>query len=99
MEGLRQLALPTKGEVSCGGISTVVGLARGPVANELEMLWLSCDTTTQKPRSVEVSILRPAVRLYREKLDRRCEELAHAGACLPRAPTLCVAATRHGGDR
>jgi hypothetical protein len=36
------------------------------------------------------SILRLTIRLYREKLDRRCEELANACACLLRGTTFHV---------
>jgi branched-chain amino acid transport system substrate-binding protein len=48
VERFRKLALQTKVEVISGGISTAVGLALGPVAEELAMLWLSWDATTQK---------------------------------------------------
>jgi branched-chain amino acid transport system substrate-binding protein len=48
VERFRKLALQTRVEVISGGISTAVGLALGPVAEELEMLWLSWDATTQK---------------------------------------------------
>jgi branched-chain amino acid transport system substrate-binding protein len=48
VERFRKLALQARVEVISGGISTAVGLALGPVAEELEMLWLSWDATTQK---------------------------------------------------
>lgn len=48
VERFRKLALQTKVDVITGGISTAVGLALGPVAEELRMLWLSWDATTQK---------------------------------------------------
>ncbi len=48
VERFRRLALQTKVDVISGGISTAVGLALGPVAEELGMLWLSWDATTQK---------------------------------------------------
>jgi branched-chain amino acid transport system substrate-binding protein len=48
VERFRKLTLLTKVDVITGGISTAVGLALGPVAEELRMLWLSWDATTQK---------------------------------------------------
>jgi branched-chain amino acid transport system substrate-binding protein len=57
VERFRKLALQTKVEVISGGISTAVGLALGPVAEELEMLWLSWDATTQK--GIEETMPRP----------------------------------------
>ncbi len=48
VERFRKLALQAKVDVVSGGISTAVGLALGPVAEELGMLWLSWDATTQK---------------------------------------------------
>ena len=48
VERFRKLALQTRVEVVSGGISTAVGLALGPVAEEMEVLWLSWDATTQK---------------------------------------------------
>src|SRR5919109_1409941 len=48
VERFRKLALQTRVEVISGGISTAVGLALGPVAEEMEILWLSWDATTQK---------------------------------------------------
>jgi len=57
VERFRKLALQTKVEVISGGISTAVGLALGPVAEELKMLWLSWDATTQK--GVEETMLNP----------------------------------------
>ncbi len=48
VERFRKLALQTKVDVVSGGISTAVGLALGPVAEEMKVLWLSWDATTQK---------------------------------------------------
>ena len=48
VERFRRLALQTKVDVIVGCASTAVGLAVGPVAEELGMLWLSWDATTQK---------------------------------------------------
>jgi branched-chain amino acid transport system substrate-binding protein len=57
VERFRRLALQTKVDVILGGLSTAVGLALGPVSEELGMLWLSWDATTQK--GVEETIPRP----------------------------------------
>lgn len=57
VERFRKLALQTKVDVVSGGISTAVGLALGPVAEELGMLWLSWDATTQN--SVEETMPKP----------------------------------------
>ena len=48
VEKFRKLTLQNKVDVISGGISTAVGLALGPVAEELGQLWLSWDATTQK---------------------------------------------------
>jgi branched-chain amino acid transport system substrate-binding protein len=48
VERFRKLVLQSKVDVISGGISTAVGLALGPVAEELQTLWLSWDATTQK---------------------------------------------------
>jgi branched-chain amino acid transport system substrate-binding protein len=48
VERFRKLALQAKVDVVSGGISTAVGLALGPLAEELPILWLSWDATTQK---------------------------------------------------
>ena len=48
VERFRKLALQHKVDVVSGGISTAVGLALGPVAEELNTIWLSWDATTQK---------------------------------------------------
>src|SRR5229473_3031969 len=48
VERYRKLILQDKVEVVVGGISTGVTLALGPVAEEMEVPWLSWDGTTQK---------------------------------------------------
>src|SRR5688572_32541153 len=48
VERYRKLVLQDKVEVVIGGISTGVTLALGPVAEEMEVPWLSWDGTTQK---------------------------------------------------
>src|SRR2546426_10136352 len=53
----RTLALQTKADVITGGISTAVGLAVGPVSEELKALWLAWDATTRK--GVEETIPKP----------------------------------------
>src|SRR2546428_1985591 len=57
VERFRKLALQTKADVITGGISTAVGLALGPVSEELKALWLAWDATTQK--GVEETIPKP----------------------------------------
>ena len=48
VEKFRKLTLQNKADVILGSISTAVGLAVGPVAEELQQLWLTWDSTTQK---------------------------------------------------
>jgi branched-chain amino acid transport system substrate-binding protein len=48
VERFRKLALQQKVDVVTGVVSTAVGLALGPVAEELKTLWLAWDGTTQK---------------------------------------------------
>src|ERR1700741_308187 len=48
VERYRKLILQDKVEVVIGGISTGVTLALGPVAEEMDVPWLSWDGTTQK---------------------------------------------------
>ncbi len=57
VERFRKLALQSRVDVVTGGISTAVGLALGPVAEELKTIWLSWDATTQK--GVEETMPRP----------------------------------------
>jgi branched-chain amino acid transport system substrate-binding protein len=48
VERFRKLALQQKVDVVTGVVSTGVGLAIGPVAEELRTIWLAWDGTTQK---------------------------------------------------
>ena len=48
VERFRKLALQQKVDVVTGVVSTGVGLAIGPVAEELKTIWLAWDGTTQK---------------------------------------------------
>jgi branched-chain amino acid transport system substrate-binding protein len=57
VERFRKLALQTKVDVITGVVSTGVGLAIGPVAEELKTVWLAWDGTTQK--GVEETMPRP----------------------------------------
>jgi branched-chain amino acid transport system substrate-binding protein len=57
VERFRKLALQTKVDVITGVASTSVGLAIGPVAEELKTIWLAWDGTTQK--GVEETMPRP----------------------------------------
>jgi branched-chain amino acid transport system substrate-binding protein len=69
VERFRKLALQNKVDVIQGGISTGVGLALGPVAEELKALWLSWDATTQK--GVEETIPKPKYAF--RSTDNECE--------------------------
>ncbi|MGH7319222.1 MAG: ABC transporter substrate-binding protein, partial [Candidatus Rokuibacteriota bacterium] len=57
VERFRKLALQTKVDAITGVVSTGVGLAIGPVAEELKTIWLAWDGTTQK--GVEETMPRP----------------------------------------
>ncbi len=57
VERFRKLALQTKVDVITGVVSTGVGLAIGPVAEELRTIWLAWDGTTQK--GVEETMPKP----------------------------------------
>jgi branched-chain amino acid transport system substrate-binding protein len=57
VDRFRKLALSSKADVVVGAISTAVGLALGPVAEELKTIWLAWDATTQK--GVEETIPKP----------------------------------------
>ncbi|HEV8642802.1 MAG TPA: ABC transporter substrate-binding protein [Methylomirabilota bacterium] len=57
VERFRKLALQTRVDVITGVVSTGVGLAIGPVAEELKTLWLAWDATTQK--GVEETMPKP----------------------------------------
>jgi branched-chain amino acid transport system substrate-binding protein len=69
VERFRKLALQNKVDAVSGGISTGVGLALGPVAEELKTLWLSWDATTQK--GVEESM--PKAKYAFRSCDNECE--------------------------
>jgi branched-chain amino acid transport system substrate-binding protein len=57
VERFRKLALQARVDVITGVISTGVGLAIGPVAEELKTIWLAWDATTQK--GVDETMLKP----------------------------------------
>src|SRR2546428_5954368 len=57
VERFRKLALQDKVDAISGAISTGVGLALGPVAEEMKTIWLAWDATTQK--GVEETIPKP----------------------------------------
>ncbi|MBI4609734.1 MAG: ABC transporter substrate-binding protein [Candidatus Rokubacteria bacterium] len=57
VERFRKLALQLKVDMISGAVSTGTGLALGPLAEELQMLWLAWDATTQK--GVEETIPKP----------------------------------------
>jgi branched-chain amino acid transport system substrate-binding protein len=71
VERYRKLILQDKVEVVLGGISTAVGLALGPVAEDLETPWLSWDATTQK--GVEETM--PAPRWAFRSVDNEVEAI------------------------
>lgn len=65
----RKLVLQNKVDVVSGCISTGVGLALGPLAEEMKALWLSWDGTTQK--GVEEAM--PRVKYAFRSCDNECE--------------------------
>jgi branched-chain amino acid transport system substrate-binding protein len=65
----RKLVLQNKVDVVSGCISTGVGLALGPMAEEMKALWLSWDGTTQK--GVEESMPKPKYSF--RSTDNECE--------------------------
>jgi branched-chain amino acid transport system substrate-binding protein len=69
VERFRKLVLQDRVDVVTGGISTGVGLALGPVAEEMKAIWLAWDATTQK--GVEETIPRP--RYAFRSCDNECE--------------------------
>ena len=69
VERFRKLALQNKVDVVSGCISTGVGLALGPVAEELKTIWLSWDGTTQK--GVEETMPKPKYAF--RSCDNECE--------------------------
>ena len=48
VERFRKLALQDKVDAVTGAISTGVGLAMGPAAEEMKTIWLAWDATTQR---------------------------------------------------
>jgi branched-chain amino acid transport system substrate-binding protein len=69
VERFRKLSLQDKVEVVSGAISTGVGLALGPVAEEMKTIWLAWDATTQK--GVEESMPKPKYSF--RSTDNECE--------------------------
>jgi branched-chain amino acid transport system substrate-binding protein len=69
VERFRKLALNDKVDVISGAISTGVGLALGPVAEEMQTIWLAWDATTQK--GVEESMPKPKYSF--RSTDNECE--------------------------
>ena len=69
VERFRKLALHDKVDAVTGAISTGVGLALGPVAEEMKTIWLAWDATTQK--GVEETIARPKYSF--RSTDNECE--------------------------
>jgi branched-chain amino acid transport system substrate-binding protein len=69
VERFRKLVLQDKVEAVSGAISTGVGLALGPVAEEMKAIWLSWDATTQK--GVEETMPRPKYSF--RSTDNECE--------------------------
>ena len=69
VERFRKLVLQDRVDVVTGGISTGVGLALGPVAEEMKAIWLAWDATTQK--GVEETIPKPKYAF--RSCDNECE--------------------------
>jgi branched-chain amino acid transport system substrate-binding protein len=69
VERFRKLVLHDKVDVVSGAISTGVGLALGPVAEEMKAIWLAWDATTQK--GVEETMPKP--RYAFRSTDNECE--------------------------
>src|SRR5947207_11024165 len=69
VERFRKLALSDKVDAVSGAISTGVGLALGPVAEEMKTIWLAWDATTQK--GVEETIPKPKYSF--RSTDNECE--------------------------
>ena len=69
VERFRKLALQDKVDAVSGAISTGVGLALGPVAEEMKTIWLAWDATTQK--GVEETIPKPKYSF--RSTDNECE--------------------------
>jgi branched-chain amino acid transport system substrate-binding protein len=69
VERFRKLALSDKVDVVSGAISTGVGLALGPAAEEMKTIWLAWDATTQK--GVEETMPKPKYSF--RSTDNECE--------------------------
>src|SRR5690348_13289908 len=69
VERFRKLALHDKVDAVSGAISTGVGLALGPVAEEMKTIWLAWDATTQK--GVEETMPKPKYSF--RSTDNECE--------------------------
>src|SRR2546430_1349825 len=69
VERFRKLALQDKVDAVSGAISTGVGLALGPAAEEMKTIWLAWGATTQK--GVEESMPRPKYSF--RSTDNECE--------------------------
>src|SRR5438874_1631425 len=69
VQRFRKLALHDKVDAVSGAISTGVGLALGPVAEEMKTIWLSWDATTQK--GVDETMPKP--RYSFRSTDNECE--------------------------
>jgi branched-chain amino acid transport system substrate-binding protein len=69
VERFRKLSLQDKVDVVSGAISTAVGLALGPVAEEMKTIWLAWDATTQK--GVEETMPKPKYSF--RSTDNECE--------------------------
>jgi len=69
VERLRKLKLQDNVDVVTGAISTAVGLALGPAAEEMKVVWLAWDATTQK--GVEESMPKPTYAF--RSTDNECE--------------------------
>ena len=69
VERFRKLALQDKVDAVSGAISTGVGLALGPVAEEMKTIWLAWDATTQK--GVDETMPKPKYSF--RSTDNECE--------------------------
>jgi branched-chain amino acid transport system substrate-binding protein len=69
VERFRKLVLQDKVAVVSGAISTGVGLALGPVAEEMKAIWLAWDATTQK--GVDETMPKPKYAF--RSCDNECE--------------------------
>ena len=69
VERFRKLALQDKVDAISGAVSTGVGLALGPVAEEMKTIWLAWDATTQK--GVDETMPKPKYSF--RSCDNECE--------------------------